>query len=174
MDAVPHTKDDGSGTEGGAGEQRLAAAGVGPATVVGFAAAGSQLASLLLGHSGGSVPGKLENDGIDGRWIVLRAPDWQSPPVLPAATFAERLAGLRGVPPGSGVLLRAKAVHGWGLLGPIRLVRLDELGKVGECRWLEPRRLARWPTPAWILELPSWQPWPPTGATLHAVAATGA
>jgi hypothetical protein len=136
--------------------------------VVGFAAAGAQLAALLLGHRGESVPATHQGAGIAGRWIVLSAPDWKTPPVLAATTFAERLAGMRAVPPGRGMLLWARTVHGWGLPGPIRLVRLDDAGTVAECRWLEPRRHVRWLQPAWTLELPSWHIWPPDGAKLRA------
>ena len=110
--------------------------------------------------------------GIDGRWIVLSAGEWRSPPVLAAATFAERLAGLRGVPGGHGLLLWARSVHGWGLRAPVRVVQLEGEGVVGECRWLEPRRHLRWDTASWTLELPAWQPWPPEGARLRATRAT--
>ena len=148
--------------------RRLTTTGVGAAPVVGFVAAGAQLAALLLGHGGERVPATAPDPGIDGRWIVLTAGDWRSPPVLAAATFGERLVGLRAVPEGHGLLLHTRAVHGWGLRAPARVIQLDSEGAVGECRWLEPWRHIRWDRPAWTVELPAWQPWPPEGAKLLA------
>lgn len=105
--------------------------------------------------------------------MCLGAGDWRSPDVAVAHTPWLRLAGLRAVPSGWGLLLPGGAVHGHGLTAPIRLVALDAGWRVREVRWLEPRRFALLRGAAWTLELPAATPAPEPGARLEPAAADG-
>jgi hypothetical protein len=59
---------------------------------------------------------------------------WVSPPVLVARRFADRLFGLRPAPFGWGLMLRARRVHGIGMVTDLHVVSIDAGAVVGvEC-----------------------------------------
>ena len=89
---------------------------------------------------------------------------WRSPPVVVAASFVDRLVGIRANP-GGGLLLRTHSVYATDRVGPLRIVHLDFDGSVVYQDILMPgRRVAS--RSAWILELPIVGCGPNTGASL--------
>lgn len=71
-----------------------------------------------------------------------------------AATPAQRWRGIGAVPPGVGVLLAGRSVHGFGLDRPLRVVGLDPRGTVVAVRRLNPRRIVFVARAVYLLELP--------------------
>jgi hypothetical protein len=71
-----------------------------------------------------------------------------------AASPSQRLQGIGAVPPGGGLLLAGRSVHGFGLDRPLRVVGLDERGTVVAVRLLDPGRLVVLARARYLLELP--------------------
>jgi hypothetical protein len=113
----------------------------------------------------GSVPG--ERRYRPGRLVTVSSAGWHSPPICIAVSFVDRLVGLRRGRC-AGLLLRTSSVHARGLDLPLRIVHLDDTGRVVGQDLLTPgRRVAASGT--WILELPLPATGPDTGATLKLV-----
>ena len=80
---------------------------------------------------------------------------WRSGPLLLAVGFRRRLRGIRGVPPGWGVLLRTVSIHTFGLSYPLTVITLDGLGRVRRAGRVPPGRVVLDPGAVWIMETPS-------------------
>lgn len=113
----------------------------------------------------GIVPG--ERGYRPGRPVIVFGAGWRSPPLSVAVSFVDRLIGLRQSRH-TGLLVRTSSVHARGLDLPLRIVHLDDTGRVVGQDLLTPgRRVAAIGT--WMLELPLRVPGPDTGATLELV-----
>jgi hypothetical protein len=87
--------------------------------------------------------------------VRLRDGTWFSGPLLAARSRRARLHGIRAVPPGWGVLLQTRSVHGFGLRNPLIVVGLDRHGRVCLIRDLAPRKIVTMAAVTWIAELPT-------------------
>lgn len=96
----------------------------------------------------------------------LRCGDWRSGPVQVAEGFWERLLGIHGAPPGSGVLIPGRSVHGMFIIRRLWAVGLDRTLRVVGVRMLRPGGLAVFWDGAAVLELRSHHPPPHPGWTL--------
>jgi hypothetical protein len=99
--------------------------------------------------------------------VVLRSREWVSPPLGVARRMAERAAGIRGVPPGHGVLMRTRSVHGFGLVAPLGVVAIESDGRVSDVRVLRPGRVMWLGRVRWVAELPAECPPPRRGSRLR-------
>jgi hypothetical protein len=93
--------------------------------------------------------------------VVLASGEWRSPPLLLAVAPAERLAGIRRAPPGTGLLVRSRSVRG--LRSPLGVIALDDTGRVLAVRLLRPGGLVVVSGAAWIAEVPPVTPLPAPG-----------
>lgn len=110
-------------------------------------------------------------DGVPyrpGDPVAVCGGGWCFEPVRVAVTFRERRRGLRPRSEGSGLLLRTRSVHGYGMQEPLDLVFLDRDGAVVGARRLNPRRVMRCPS-LWTLELPPGGRLPDVGTVLRVV-----
>jgi uncharacterized membrane protein (UPF0127 family) len=71
-----------------------------------------------------------------------------------ATSFRQRLAGIRGVPVGDGVVMRTASVHGRGLSAPLHVIWLDGSGTIIERTTLQPGGTARCRGAVWAIEVP--------------------
>ncbi|MCB2224444.1 MAG: hypothetical protein KQH83_09785 [Actinobacteria bacterium] len=96
-----------------------------------------------------------------------------SPPLVVASGFAARLLGMAAVPPGHGVLLRARSVHTFGMAGPIGAAGVTAGGRVAWARRVAPRRVAGCGGAVWVVELPPEAALPVPGRRLRVVPRVG-
>ncbi|MBU1226614.1 MAG: hypothetical protein KJ698_05325 [Actinobacteria bacterium] len=101
--------------------------------------------------------------------VVLTAGCWRSAPLLVPRGFRQRLAGMRGVPPGWGVLLRTASVHTFGMRRPVVVIGISGSGGVRWARPMPPGRVVFDPGSTWIAELPGAAAGPPSGPALRVV-----
>ncbi len=101
--------------------------------------------------------------------LELVTDGWSSGPVHEATSFWSRWKGIRGVPGGSGLIIRGRSVHGIGLSDPLLVVGLDENDRVVHVARLEPGRVVGCRRAAAMLELQLGVPAPPLGARLRRV-----
>lgn len=99
--------------------------------------------------------------------VVLKSSDWTSGPVGSAETFLERWRGLKALPAGSSLLVRASSVHGLGIREPFQALGLTADMEVAALRVVAPRRVANFPGCAWVLELPLGASTPAIGSHLE-------
>lgn len=97
------------------------------------------------------------------REVTLRSPGWPGATVSVAATFTDRLLGIRAAS-AHGVLLRTRSVHTLGLGRAISLIATDERGIVIEARELRPNRIAVFPGASIVIELPAASTLPAVGS----------
>lgn len=95
---------------------------------------------------------------------VGEGPEWRI--TLPRR-LVERVAGIRSVADGRGVLLAGSAVHGWGMAAPLLVLALDRQGQVLAARCLVPGTMWRHRGAAWMLELPVATREPGVGAAVR-------
>ena len=76
-------------------------------------------------------------------------------PVVVPITLWSRFRGIKGVPPGHGVLLATSAVHSFGLEEPLTVLAVNEKGRVLTTRDLPPSAMWRHSAARWLLELPT-------------------
>jgi len=110
----------------------------------------------------GSVPGDRPYRSSGS--VTLSVGSWQSPPVMIAASFTDRLLGVRRTGT-NGLLIRSSSVHGRGIREPLRVIHLDGDGTVVHQDILTTGRRTS-ARGAWILELPIGVPGPDTGMRL--------
>ena len=79
--------------------------------------------------------------------------EWTSGPVRVADSFGGRLVGIHGAPPGWGVLIAGRSVHGMFILRRLWAVGLDKTLRVVGVRTLRPGGLAFFTNAAAVLEL---------------------
>jgi hypothetical protein len=106
--------------------------------------------------------------------ISIDDPGKPGRPIGPVAVLSgarRRWRGIRGVPPGWGVLLRTRSVHTFGLRAPLGVVSLDDGLVVRRSAIVGPRRVVIDPGATWILELPVTRPLPGVGASLRILPA---
>lgn len=89
-----------------------------------------------------------------------------SPSILLALNRRERRSGLSPRPNGRGCLMRTESIHTIGMREWLWAVVLDGGGKVMGSKLVRPRRVYRWRTTGWILELPASYSPPPPGMQL--------
>ena len=87
------------------------------------------------------------------RTVKLSSPGWSGATVAVAASFTDRLLGIRAAGR-QGVLLRTRSVHSFGLGRTLSLIATDESGIVIETRELKPNRIAVFPGASIVIELP--------------------
>ncbi len=113
---------------------------------------------------GGRLPGRgtspcvVELTGAGG--------NWRSPPVMVAATFAQRWWGLRPAPFGWGLWLPPRSVHGHGMAMAVQIVPVTYEGRFGPAQLLVPGGVRRHGGAAGVVELPAEWPPPPVGAVV--------
>lgn len=93
----------------------------------------------------------------------MLAPGWRCGPVTVAATARQRRRGLRPRPLGRILLLRARSVHGFGLVEDLAVVGIGRDHRVCAVRVLRPGRIVTIARCRWILELPIDHPTPAVG-----------
>lgn len=92
--------------------------------------------------------------------------EWTSGPVMVAEGFWGRLAGIHGVPPGWGVLIPGRSVHGMIIARKLWAVGLDITLQVVGVRLLRPAGLAVFGDATAVLELRADRVPPSTGWVL--------
>ena len=91
-------------------------------------------------------------------------------PIEVPRTLRSRYRGIKGVPPGYGVLLATSAVNSIGLEQPLTALALDEAGRVLATHAFSPNTIWRYPAANWILELPHEIDAAPAGRAVRLVA----
>ncbi|MFQ5517513.1 MAG: hypothetical protein ACE5E8_08045 [Acidimicrobiia bacterium] len=103
---------------------------------------------------------------IGPKSLFVDGPGFGPAPVQAALGMRRRFGGIKTMPRGWSLLLRARSVHGFGLRLPVNVARLDETGLVLEVRLLQRRRMLWWRRPQLLLEVaPGLSP-PAQGARL--------
>ena len=101
-------------------------------------------------------------------FLTTVAGEWSFWPVAVALSSGDRLRGIRRVPPGSGLLLWGRSVHGRGLSEGLIVVEIDADGTVVGTGWLRPGGLYVARRAGWLLEVPLGAGSPAIGARLVA------
>ncbi len=99
--------------------------------------------------------------------VELREPDGGVIEVNLASSFTDRLLGLRRVEPDSGLLLRARSVHGFGMTRPFLAVGMDGNGRVVGSTVVKPWRMVWFRRCRWVLEMPERHSPPAIGEMLE-------
>lgn len=99
--------------------------------------------------------------------VWISGGEWSRHPVLRAEGFADRFRGLKGLDPGTSLLLATSSVHSVGLGRPFTAVGLTDGFVVAGSRVVKPNRIARFPGCSYVLELPIDVPPPSVGSTLE-------
>lgn len=100
-------------------------------------------------------------------WIRLDGDGWSYGPVARACGFVQHWLGLKGLEPGSSMLLQTSAVHGLGVGGPFRAIGLTESLVVSDVRVVGPMKPAWFRGCRYVVELPLDATPPPLGAKLE-------
>lgn len=103
------------------------------------------------------------------RRVTLLSRGWRLDGVLVARTFRERLRGLTAGDV-TAVLLPVRAVHTFGVNGPIRLTPITDGSLAMRSVVAAPRRMYRWRGVSWVLETRVDVPAPPVGGVITVVA----
>lgn len=108
--------------------------------------------------------------GAPYQLVELAGPAWTSGPLVVARTRRDRLAGIRRLPDGVGVLLRARSV--WAPAGspPLWSIAVDRHGMVGGVTLLRPGGLVADRHAVWIAEIAGDRPPPLPGWALRVEA----
>lgn len=101
--------------------------------------------------------------------LAIRLTDggWQSGPLLVVAGFLQRLRGMRGVPPGWGVLLRTGSVHTFGMSQSLMVLSLDGSGRILRRGTVPPGRVVSDRGAVWMAEMPPGRCPPKPGRVVH-------
>jgi hypothetical protein len=103
------------------------------------------------------------------RRVTLLSDGWRLEGVVVARTFRERLRGL-AADDVEAVLLCVRAVHTFGVDGPILITPIGDGARAMRSVIAAPRRMYRWHEATWVLETAVDAPAPPVGGVITVVA----